>query len=160
LLARSKGALGPYSRLFASHQMEKRYLAAVKGTPNRSQWTCRLRLRNEVDDHGKIRVDTTKGKQAETRFRVLELGAERSLVVARPITGRTHQIRVHLVESGHPVIGDELYGEGKGPERLGLRAVALCYQDPFMGTEVNIEAPTDRFLREFGFDVNSLKSKA
>jgi RluA family pseudouridine synthase len=159
LLARSKGALGPYSRLFASHQMEKRYLAVVKGTPSRNEWICRIRFRSEVDEHGKIRVDAAKGKEAETHFRVLMTEVGRSLVEARPITGRTHQIRVHLAESGHPVMGDELYGDGKEHDPLGLRAVCLCYADPFTKKRVKIEAPAEQFLRKFGFEASSLKAE-
>ena len=156
LLAKSKGAVSAYSQLFESRQMEKRYLAIVKGVPQRTEWTCRLRLSSEPDNLGRIRVDTTNGKETETRFRLLKLGARASLVEALPVTGRTHQIRVHLAETGHSVIGDQLYGNEKGKGRLGLRAVSLCYVDPFTKYQVNIQAPAKHFLREFGFAVNDL----
>ena len=98
-------------------------------------------------------------KDAETRFRVLQAGTDSALVLAEPLTGRTHQIRVHLAAAGHPVAGDELYG-GLTPEvvkhsnqskRLALRSVRLAYRDPFQNRRVVIEAPTGDFLKEHGF---------
>jgi 23S rRNA pseudouridine955/2504/2580 synthase len=99
-----------------------------------------------------MRVDLTEeGKEAKTHFRVL-LGNERfTLVEASPLTGRTHQIRLHLAESGSPVMCDEIYGRVEKGFRLGLRAVRLAYQDTFTRRPVNILAPTESFLKEFGF---------
>ncbi len=74
-----------------------------------------------------------------------------TLIEARPVTGRTHQIRVHLAESGLPVVGDELYGKSENELPLGLRAVRLAYVDPFTKRRVDIRAPTEEFLKEFGF---------
>jgi 23S rRNA-/tRNA-specific pseudouridylate synthase len=101
-----------------------------------------------------MKADARHGKDAETHFRVLQSGAGTALVEARPLTGRTHQIRLHLAEAGHPIVGDELYGSaGKRPdEALGLRAVKLNYRDPFTRREVRIQAPTGWFVREYGFD--------
>jgi 23S rRNA-/tRNA-specific pseudouridylate synthase len=96
-----------------------------------------------------MRVDAAHGKEAETEFRVLEQGRRRALVEALPLTGRTHQIRVHLAASGCPVAGDRLYGEG-GPH-LGLRAVELSYTDPFQKRPVRVTAPKEEFLRRFDF---------
>jgi 23S rRNA-/tRNA-specific pseudouridylate synthase len=80
------------------------------------------------------------------------------LIEARPRTGRTHQIRVHLAQSGCPVLGDSLYGSEKAAgtkaapiSNLALRATYLAYVDPFTGKRVSIRAPTDAFLAEFGF---------
>jgi len=98
-----------------------------------------------------MKVDSRHGKNAETHFRVLEKHGKLSLVEARPVTGRTHQIRIHLAESGLPVVGDELYGKGRGDVPLGLRAVRLAYIDPFTKRRVDIRAPTEKFLKEFGF---------
>jgi len=76
-----------------------------------------------------------------------------ALIEARPLTGRTHQIRIHLSESGCPCLGDELYGKPERGVELGLRAVRLAYQDPFTRKRIAIEAPTDAFCREYGFDI-------
>jgi 23S rRNA-/tRNA-specific pseudouridylate synthase len=95
-------------------------------------------------------------KDAETRFRVLQTAKDTALVEVQPLTGRTHQIRVHLAAAGHPVVGDPLYGTdpsatSKGRQRLALRAFRLACRDPFQNRRICIEAPTADFLREFGF---------
>jgi 23S rRNA pseudouridine1911/1915/1917 synthase len=87
-----------------------------------------------------------------------ELGrfAVHSLIEAHPRTGRTHQIRVHLAESGCPVVGDEFYGRANDGFELGLRAVRLGYTDPFTRRRVEIRAPIEEFCREYGFDIPKL----
>src|SRR5262249_43878926 len=141
-----------YGRLFESRQMQKVYLGVVEGRPKQESWTCRLKLAPDAHP-GRMKAHPRQGKEAETHFKLLQSKADSSLIEARPLTGRTHQIRVHLAESGHPIVGDELYGsagKGKSPN-LGLRAVALSYRDPFTRREVCIEATVDWFLREYGF---------
>jgi 23S rRNA pseudouridine1911/1915/1917 synthase len=162
LLARSLGAIHTYGRLFESRRMEKVYLAVVHGAPAHRAWTCTAPLEPDPKQIGRMRVAPRHGKSCETAFRVIERRDTKSLVEARPLTGRTHQIRVHLLESGHPVIGDELYGPeavpGRGKTRarrdpfpLALRAIALDYFDPFQRRPIHIEAPDAEFLAAHGF---------
>jgi len=151
LFAKSLGAVESYSELFESRRMEKTYLAAVSSGPRQQAWTCRLSLAPDPKRIGRIRVDAKAGKEAETSFRVLQTREGRALIAARPFSGRTHQIRVHLAESGCPCLGDMLYGKPDKCE-LGLRAVLLAYHDPFTHRRVEIRAPTDDFCREYGFD--------
>jgi RluA family pseudouridine synthase len=163
LLAKSRGAVETYGALFESRKMEKVYLAVVEGVAAQREWTCRLKLAPDPGRIGLIKADERRGKEAETHFRVLSRREGRALIEARPITGRTHQIRVHLAESGHPVVGDVLYGKpGQRSQRnvaetsalrLGLRAVGLSYPDPFTRRRVEIQAPTEEFLRQFGFEL-------
>jgi len=94
---------------------------------------------------------TEEGKESETQFRVLQSNDRFTLIEAKPLTGRTHQIRVHLAESGSPIMCDELYGRVEKGYRLGLRAVRLAYKDTFTRRPVNIIAPAVWFLKEFGF---------
>ena len=155
LFARSQGAVESYSELFESRRMEKTYLAVVSGVPKQAEWICRLRLGPDENRIGRIRVDSKAGKEAETSFRVLASSAVSALVEARPFTGRTHQIRVHLAAAGCPCVGDELYGK---PDKfaLGLRAVRLAYHDPFTRKRVEIRAPIESFCREYGVDIPQL----
>ncbi len=150
LFAKSIGATNSLGALFETRQMHKRYLAIVRGVPRQKEWTCELKLDKDPIRVGRMRVDPTLGKASETSFRILETRNDLTLVEALPVTGRTHQIRVHLAESGCPVLGDDIYG---GPARvqLALRSVELSYQDPFTRRPVRIFAPEHRFLAEYGF---------
>jgi RluA family pseudouridine synthase len=160
LLARSPGALHTFSALFESRRMEKTYLAVVCGVPKQSEWTSRLKLAPDPNAVGRMKVDQRRGKDAETHFRVLQRREKTTLLEAHPVTGRTHQIRVHLAESGHPVVGDSLYGARNNAvlpaSHLGLRAVALAYMDPFTRRRIEIRAPLEHFVQEFGFDIPNL----
>jgi 23S rRNA pseudouridine1911/1915/1917 synthase len=158
LLAKSPGSLNKFGALFESRRMEKVYLAVVSGEPNPSEWTCRLKLAPDPNAVGRMKVDARHGKEAETHFRVLQSKGNNTLVEAHPVTGRTHQIRVHLAESGYPVIGDPLYGPRptKAESELGLRAIVLAYVDPFVRRRVEIRAPLAEFIREYGFDIPKL----
>jgi 23S rRNA pseudouridine1911/1915/1917 synthase len=164
LLAKSQGAVASYGALFESREMEKVYLAVVSNVPKQTEWTCRLKIGQDTKERGRMRADARHGKEAETHFRVLQASHERALVEVRPYTGRTHQIRVHLAASGNPVVGDEIYGKSEqtprgqrrakpANENLGLRAIALAYVDPFTRRRVQIRAPIEAFVREYGFEL-------
>jgi RluA family pseudouridine synthase len=156
LLAKSAGALKALSELFESRRVEKVYLAVVRGVPKASVWSCNLALAPHPLTTGLMQVDQRRGKPAETQFRVLATRHDTALVAARPMTGRTHQIRVHLAVAGHPALNDRLYGPE--PEifnlpgsALALRAVKLAYPDPFQKKLIRLEAPWDDFVRKHGF---------
>jgi RluA family pseudouridine synthase len=154
LLAKSAGAVATFGELFESRRMEKVYWAAVHGVPKHAEWTCHLKLGPDPAQIGRMRVDAREGKDAETKFNVLQSLSNTSLIEAHPVTGRTHQIRLHLAETGHAVVGDDLYGPAprhKGA-KLGLRAVSLAYVDPFTRRRVHIRAEAKSFGREFGFN--------
>ena len=169
LMAKSPGALPPYSKLFEGREVEKRYLAVVTGVPKEQAWTCKLAVAPDSTRRGRMRVEKPHGhkaadsKDAETVFRLLQSGKDSSLVEARPITGRTHQIRLHLMAAGHPVMGDPEYaitgarGElppGRRSARdisMALRAVSVAYKDPFTGKRVQIQAPWEEFAKKWGF---------
>jgi RluA family pseudouridine synthase len=119
LLAKSQGAVVSYGALFESREMAKTYLAAASGVPKQTEWTSRLKIGPDPSQRGRMMVDVRHGKQAETHFRVLQTRDDTALIEARPVTGRTHQIRVHLAESGHGVVGDELYGPAASDEAGG-----------------------------------------
>jgi RluA family pseudouridine synthase len=154
LLAKNAGVLPVYSRLFESRQVEKTYLAVVKGIPSQTQWTCTATLAPDPHQAGRMLANIPDGKPCETRFEVIKTGPGCALVRARPLTGRTHQLRVHLACSGHPIINDSLYGSlspmfAQAP--AALRAISLAYQDPFQKHPVRISAPNEEFLARYGF---------
>jgi RluA family pseudouridine synthase len=155
LFAKGPGAVKTYSDLFESRQMEKTYLAVVVGESKQTEWTCRLKLAPDAKRIGRMKVDSRHGKPAETHFRVLEsrLGIvtdgsrgrsphRLSLVECKPITGRTHQIRVHLAESGTPVVGDELYGKPQNRE-IGRAALPRRQAERQLGPTRLVERVTD-----------------
>jgi RluA family pseudouridine synthase len=166
LLARSRGALDTLGDLFESRQVAKRYLAVVRGVPKKTVWTSHLKLSADEDRIGRVRVDQQEGKPSETHFQLLASEAGKSLIEARPVTGRTHQIRVHLAAADLPVVGDPLYGPkehrparpsgrkadaAKEPS-MALRAIDLAYLDPFTRSPVIIHAPFEPFVKRLGFD--------
>jgi 23S rRNA pseudouridine1911/1915/1917 synthase len=160
LLARSLGAVEPLSALFEDRRMTKSYLAVLHGMPKRQEWTCELPIGPEPGRPGRMRIATREGKPAQTLFRVLAHGEHTTLVEARPITGRTHQIRLHARAAGHPVVGDALYGDRardlalrwpRAEFPLALRAISLAYTDPFTCRPVHMAAPAEAFCRAFGF---------
>jgi 23S rRNA pseudouridine1911/1915/1917 synthase len=183
LFAKSQGAVEAYGDLFESRRMEKTYLAVVVGVPKPTEWTCELKLAPDESRIGRMKVDAQQGKDAQTHFKVLATNpngsrrleeadtvanstskirlvtsAATTLIEAHPLTGRTHQIRVHLAEAGCPVVGDDLYGRERGRAAMGLRAVRLAYGDPFTKRRIEIRAPIEQFVREFGFAIPKLEN--
>ena len=94
-----------------------------------------------------------RGKEAETKFNVIERKDGLALLEAKPVTGRTHQIRLHLREAGLPIVGDPMYGTPADTSRrdglMALRAVELEYQDPFLRKRVHIRATQEEFIQQF-----------
>jgi len=126
------------SALLKDGKVDKTYWALVSGSPDRSQW----REDSPIGKLGKFKYGVTLGgKPASTIFTVL--GEERGLttIEAKPLTGRTHQIRVHLKHAGFPVVGDETYG-GAPAERMMLHCRSMRFTDS-RGRIVEAVAPLD-----------------
>ncbi|MBI5799593.1 MAG: RluA family pseudouridine synthase [Verrucomicrobia bacterium] len=162
LFGKSFGAVETYGDLFESRQMEKRYLAIVHGRPPSEEWTCRLPLSSDPQAIGRVRVDEREGKECDTFFRALRSKGDFTLVEAHPLTGRQHQIRVHLSATGHGIMGDPLYGPSSEEmpytrPPLALRSVELAYRDPFTRQQVRILAPTQMWLKHYGWAEHEVK---
>jgi len=153
LFSKSAGGLDSLGEMFESRRMEKTYLAVTAVEPREMEWTCRLALMPDPQRVARMIVDEQEGKPSETHFRVIEKIPGLTLIECKPVTGRTHQIRVHLAESGCPIVSDELYGRQTGKLEFGLRAVRLAYNDPFTRKRVEIIAPTKYFLKDYGFSL-------
>ncbi|MFY0992696.1 RluA family pseudouridine synthase [Halomonas sp. C05BenzN] len=150
LLAKSRPALLALNESLKQHRMDKQYLALVAGRwPARRDFVAARLERYELGNgERRVRVDPA-GKVARTRFVVRETFEKATLVAAEPVTGRTHQIRVHAAHAGHPLLGDDKYGSREGERlaaslglsRLFLHAAALTFPEPTSGRPVQIRAP-------------------
>ncbi|HEX8203712.1 MAG TPA: RluA family pseudouridine synthase [Isosphaeraceae bacterium] len=148
-LARSPEAGRALQALFKAHDIERQYLAVVEGTPRRESGTIDLAL---VTDRGDLRRGVARrpgeGRRAVTHYRVVErFGPVASLLACWLETGRTHQIRIHLAELGHPVVGEAVYRPPSQPRtkasfhRQALHAQTLGFRHPITGETVRVEAP-------------------
>ena len=135
---------------FEKHEVEKTYHAIVEGNPKWDEKVTKFPLRADVGRKHRTAVDDKNGKPSETRFRIIkryqarpEQGrGEAALVEAKPMTGRTHQIRVHAYALGHPLLGDILYGatETHLIARPALHAHSLTFTHPGTNEQVTFTA--------------------
>lgn len=133
---------------FQQRHVEKRYLAVVAGRPSPEAGEVALPLITDWPNRPRQKVDYESGKPSLTYYRLLSHDATqgRSRLELRPHTGRSHQLRVHMMAIGHPILGDELYGEAtsrNAAERLLLHASELTLPHPLTGALLRLrsEAP-------------------
>jgi RluA family pseudouridine synthase len=113
VLARTRHFARQVQAQFAEGRVEKIYVARVLGHPSWDECCCELPIASEASDLGAREVDETAGDEARTEFKVLSRDLDGTTrIEARPITGRTNQIRVHLWQLGHPIVGDPAYLPG------------------------------------------------
>jgi 23S rRNA pseudouridine1911/1915/1917 synthase len=141
LVALSPGAHARIQRDARAGRVTKQYLAVVRGTPRPPEGIIALPLRHDPADRRRI-VTAEDGAPSQTRYRVVSSSDTCSLVQCELITGRTHQIRVHLAARGWPIAGDRLYG-GPDPliERQALHAWKIGLPHPETRERLWIEAP-------------------
>jgi 23S rRNA pseudouridine1911/1915/1917 synthase len=147
-LARSAEALRAFQSLFKAHDIERQYLAVVEGRVNLEKGSVDLAL---ITDRGDLRRGVARhpgeGRRAVTHYGVVErFGPVATLLACWLETGRTHQIRIHLAEIGHPVVGDPVYRPRNAPRckarfhRQALHAQTLGFHHPLTDQEVRVEA--------------------
>jgi 23S rRNA pseudouridine1911/1915/1917 synthase len=142
IVALSDPAHRALAAMFRRHAVDRRYLALVRGSPAHDSFDVEAPLGRRG---ARMRVHASGGRHAETAFEVRERYEGASLLLARPRTGRTHQIRVHLASVGHPIVGDRAYGGGGEPAaRLGLtrpflHSWRLSFDHPLTGARISVE---------------------
>ena len=181
LLAKSKPVLVDLANLFGSEKPVKTYVALVHGTPLKDKFNIDAKLGPHPTRPAIMRVDEKQGKKARTLFEVRERFEFSSVIQCRPLTGRTHQIRVHLLKAGFPIVGDTTYGgkplllsklksgyrlKEKKTERpliasTALHAEELIIVHPVTGEQVRMQAewPKDlsvalKYLRRYSGGVS------
>jgi len=179
LLAKTKAVLVALANLFGTEKPIKKYIALVRGVPASSRFEVDAFIGPHPKRLGEMRVVSKRGdgKHARTMFEALEVFHSCALLSCQPLTGRTHQIRVHLRHAGHPIFGDSVYGGRplllsqlkhdyrlkRGAEerpliaRTALHAAELTLAHPVTGAEVHMTAPWPRdlmvalkYLRRYG----------
>jgi len=140
------------SEMFQERKIKKTYLALVHGVPKARSGRIDRPIRRHPVHRKKMTVHEKDGREAVTLWRVKEVFRRAALLEVEPLTGRTHQIRVHLASIGHPIVGDELYGGAKphGPKakRQMLHAWKLRFRHPRTGKELSFEAPLPEDFEE------------
>ena len=158
LVAKKRSALTALHEKLRSRDIDKRYLAAVAGRFRNERQRVRAALAKRTAADGGKRVCVSEdGQEAETVFHLVERREEASLLEAELLTGRTHQIRVHLAHLKHPVLGDDKYGDfdlnkalrKKGLKRMFLHASRLAFAHPVTGAPVAIESSLPPDLAKF-----------
>ena len=143
LVARTPGAAASYSKRFASRSARKVYWALVVGVPDLAEGVIDAPLAKQPGTGGeKMHIDEEAGAAAKTRYRVVDrAGTRAAWVELEPLTGRTHQLRVHMAAIGHPIVGDGKYGgqdaflTGAVSRKMHLHARRLIITEPKVGAK-------------------------
>ena len=165
LVARTPGSAAFFSKRFSGRSARKIYWALVVGVPEIAEGTIEAALAKQPGSGGeKMHVDEAEGQPARTRYRVLERAGNRAAwVELQPLTGRTHQLRVHMAAIGHPIVGDGKYGgqdaflTGSISRKMHLHARRLIIDSPGPGGGLDVTAELPEHfaasMEQMGFDL-------
>ncbi len=168
IVARNKEAHRGLANLFKNRQVTKEYLALVHGRPSSAEGTIDLPLGRDPNDRKRISVRARRKRTAITHYSVAQSFARLTLLRVRIETGRTHQIRVHLSQKGHPIVGDALYGGNRDRElhhfagagclkRPFLHAARLEFRHPRTGLRLSFTAPLPCELETYLTELQSVQ---
>lgn len=158
VVCKKRSALVEMHRMLRDGEVEKIYTTLVKGVPAKDAFDIQEPLHKYVSGSGERRVSVREGgMSALTKVRVTKRGREFSQLEVRLLTGRTHQIRVHLSHAGHPVLGDDKYGDfdlnrdlqKKGVKRLFLHAGRLAFTHPTTHERLQLKSPLPKDMGAF-----------
>jgi 23S rRNA pseudouridine955/2504/2580 synthase len=158
IVAKKRTALVELHRMLREGEVEKIYVAVVKGGFERPFAELKEALHKYVTGAGERRVSVQEGgKAAVTQVKLLHKRSDSSVLEVRLLTGRTHQIRVHLAHAGHPILGDDKYGdfdlnhrlEKQGVRRLLLHAHRLSFLHPLTREKLRLESPLPADIKKF-----------
>jgi 23S rRNA pseudouridine1911/1915/1917 synthase len=149
VFAKSEKAQSILQDVFSRHDIQRKYWAIVEGVVKKDQGTIQSHLAQDRNLRMHSTRDATKGKAAVTHFRVLQRFPKITALEVILETGRKNQIRVHLSEMGHPIVGDRSYGSTQNPlGRLGLHAFHLGFAHPITGKLLTFQTdPPPEFRR-------------
>ncbi|MEL0658840.1 RluA family pseudouridine synthase [Psychromonas arctica] len=145
VLALRKSAQSHMGRQFQQKIIDKTYFARVEGIIEQDAGLIDLPLRCDWENRPRQMVDFEQGKSSQTEWQVVKRESNTTLVKLTPLTGRTHQLRVHMQQLGHPIVGDEFYatefGKQISPQRLALHAASITLTHPTTELRVSFECP-------------------
>ena len=150
IIAKNDKAHINLSEQLKNHEIKKTYIALVRGIVKENNATINMPIARSKNDRKKMAVDKN-GKEAITHFKVLERFDNCTLLEINIETGRTHQIRVHLSHIGYPIIGDDVYSNGKNRWNVNgqcLHAKSLRFKHPVTGKEMYIEADLPKYFED------------
>ena len=150
IVAKNDKAHKNLSEEIKNHEVTKIYTCLVRGNISEDDATIDMPIGRDKNDRKKMAV-TEDGKKAITHFRVLKRYGNYTLLRVKIDTGRTHQIRVHMAKIGHPIIGDEVYSNGKNEFNVHgqmLHSTYLKFKHPVTGKELELEAPLPQYFQD------------
>ena len=156
IIAKNDKAHINLSEQLKNHEIKKTYIALVRGVVKENNATINMPIGRSKKDRKKMDVDKN-GKEAITHFKVLKRYKDCTLLEINIETGRTHQIRVHLSHIGYPIIGDEVYSNGKNKWNIVgqcLHAKSLDFMHPITGKQIHIEAGLPEYFHKILEDLD------
>lgn len=144
IFALNKAAQSHLSRQFQERQTEKTYIARIWGHPESSEGQVDVPLICDWPNRPKQKACHEHGKVAHTQWHVLNKEPQTTVVELKPITGRSHQLRVHMLFMGHPIVGDRLYASDRAlafSDRLQLHSQSLSVSHPISGHSLSFKSP-------------------